>query len=82
MVKQNKNAQTTMIDPLQICPDNHTRLIDKKKKKKGRGGGGVEEKEESEMLCLKDLIISAIHLDYYDHRGRQHRGAPSPSKEL
>ena len=82
MVTQNKNAQTTMIDPLKICPGNHTRLVDQKKKKMGGGGGGFKEKEDSEMLCLKALILSAIHLDDCDYRGRQHKGALSPSTEL
>ena len=81
MVTQNRNAQTTMIDPLQIRPDNHTKLTNKKKKREG-GRGALEEKEEFETLCLKDLILSVIHLDRCNSRGSQDRGAPSPSEEL
>ena len=80
MVTQNKNkyVQATMINPLQIRLSNHTKLIAKKKKKKEK----TEEKEESEILCLKIALLLAIHLDRYDSRGRQDRGAPSPSEEL
>ena len=77
MVTQNKNkyVQTTMIDPLQIRPSNHTRLIVKRKKK-------VEEKKKSEIFCLKTPLLSAIHLDCGDSGGRQDRGAPSLSEDL
>ena len=58
MVTQNSNAQATMIDPLQICPGNHTRLIVERKQKKKKK---IEEKEESETLCLKALLPSVVH---------------------
>ena len=59
MVTQNRNAQATMIDPLQIRLGNHTRLIIERKQKKRKEK--IEEKEEFEMLYLKALLISAIH---------------------
>ena len=70
MVTQNKNkcVQTTMIDPLQICLTNHTRLTVKRKKKGGKEK--VVEKEESEILCLKTPLVSAVHLNRCDSGGR------------
>ena len=59
MVTQNRNAQATMIDPLQICQGNHTRLIVERKQKRRKEK--IEEKEESKTLCLKALLLSAIH---------------------
>ena len=49
----------------------------KRKQKKWRGRGGtrkeeekVEEKEEYEILCLKTPLLSALHLDRCNFRGR------------
>ena len=59
MVTQNRNVQATIINPLQIHLGNHTRLIVERKQK--RIEEKIEEKEESEMLCLKALLLSTIH---------------------
>ena len=42
----------------------------------------MEEKEESEIFYLKTLLVSVVHLDYYDSGGRRDKGALSLGEEL